>query len=219
MAPTSGRAYLRWDEKMDTIFINTLLEQRQHDQKTVSGWSLMAYNKAFFNLKREVNLDVTAEQCKTRWKTLKANHLLIKKVVESSGFGWNEETHLVTAEEMVWKEFIENYRDKTIPYYQDLDILVEKDYAIGAEAGTGNDETNIPQEGFEVDNEGVESVYSTIDKRTLNRVSSSTNPSASVPSTGISAPEKNRVRRDSLDIEIAIEKLAFTADKLAGNVG
>ncbi|KAF6138909.1 hypothetical protein GIB67_025638 [Kingdonia uniflora] len=95
---------------------------------------------------------------------------------------------------MVWKEFIKrdpsmkNYRDKLIPYYRDLDILVRKDYAIGAEAGTGNDETNIPQEGFEVDNEGVESVYSTIDERTLNRVSSLTTPGASVPSTGASAP-------------------------------
>ncbi|KAF6148570.1 hypothetical protein GIB67_042529 [Kingdonia uniflora] len=101
MASTSGRVYLRWDEKMDTIFINTLLEHRQHGQKTTSGWSLMAYNKASFNLKREANLDVTAEQCKTRWKILKTNHLLVKKVVESSGFGWNEETQLVTAEEMV----------------------------------------------------------------------------------------------------------------------
>ncbi|KAF6167964.1 hypothetical protein GIB67_020534 [Kingdonia uniflora] len=94
---------------------------------------------------------------------------------------------------MVWKEFIErdssmkNYRDKVIPYYRDLDILVEKDYAIGAEADTRNDETNIPQEGFEVDNEEVESVYSTIDEITLNRVSSSATPGASAPSTGASA--------------------------------
>ncbi|KAF6157162.1 hypothetical protein GIB67_041623 [Kingdonia uniflora] len=125
---------------------------------------------------------------------------------------------------MVWKEFIErgpsvkNYRDKTIPYYRDLDILVEKDYATDAEAGTGNDETNIPQEGFEVDNKRVESVYSTIDERTPNRVSSSTTPGASAP-TSASAPKNNRVRRDSLDREGAIKKLALAADKLAGNVG
>ncbi|KAF6143969.1 hypothetical protein GIB67_017577 [Kingdonia uniflora] len=125
---------------------------------------------------------------------------------------------------MVWKKFIErdpsvkNYQDKTIPYYRDLDILVGKDYVTGAEAGTGNDETNIPQEGFEVDNEGVEFVYSTIDERTPNRVSSSTTPGASAPS-GASAPKKNKVRRDRLDREGAIEKLVFAVDKLAGNVG
>ncbi|KAF6164486.1 hypothetical protein GIB67_025312 [Kingdonia uniflora] len=156
MAPTSGRVYLRWDEKMNTIFINRLLEQRQHGQKTTSDWSLMTYNKASFNLKKEANLDVTVEQCKTRWKTLKANHLLIKIVVESNGFGWNEETQLVTAEEMVWKEFIEN------------------------------------PESF----------------------SSSTTPIA------VSAPKKNRVRRNNLDKDDeAIEKLALAANKLVGNVG
>ncbi|KAF6170936.1 hypothetical protein GIB67_014753 [Kingdonia uniflora] len=226
MVPTSGRVYLRWDEKMDTILINTLFEQRKHGQKTASDWSLMAYNKAYFNLKREANLDVTAEQCKTLWKTLKANHLLIKKVVESSGFGWNKETQLVTAEEMVWKEFIErdpsvmNYCDKVILHYRDLDILVIKDYMAGTEAGTRNDETNIPQEGFEVDNERVESVYSTIDEKTLNRVSSSTTPGASAPSTGASALKKNRARCDSLDRDDgATEKFALAADKHVGNVG
>ncbi|KAF6160394.1 hypothetical protein GIB67_019163 [Kingdonia uniflora] len=86
---------------------------------------------------------------------------------------------------------VKNYRDKTIPHYRDLDILVGKDYATGAKAGTGNIETNIPQEGFEVDNEEVESVYSTIDERTPNRASSTTTlAGASAPSTGASAPKK-----------------------------
>ncbi|KAF6175682.1 hypothetical protein GIB67_022684 [Kingdonia uniflora] len=191
---------------MDTIFINTLLEQRQHGQKIVSGWSLMAYNKASVNLKREANLNVTAEQYKTRWKTLKANHFLVKKVFESSGFG---------------DPSVKNYWDKAIPHYRDLEILVKKDYAICTEAGTENEETNIPQEGLEVDNEGVESVYYTIDERTPNRASSSTtHVGTSVPSTSALAPKKNRVRHDSLDKDDrVIEKLALAADKLAGNVG
>ncbi|KAF6140346.1 hypothetical protein GIB67_011365 [Kingdonia uniflora] len=214
MAPSSGRVYLRWDEKMDTIFINTLLEQRQHGQKITSGWSLMAYNKASFNLKREANLDVTTEQCKTRWMTLKANHLLVKKVVESSGFRWNEETQLRDPS-------VKNYQEKTIPHYRDFDILIGKDYAAGAEAGTGYDETNIPQEGFEVNNEGVESFYSTIDERTPNCVLSLTTPvGASVPSIGALVYKKNRVRHDSLDRDDrAIEKLALATNKLAGNLG
>ncbi|KAF6154662.1 hypothetical protein GIB67_000546 [Kingdonia uniflora] len=166
MTPTSGRVYLRWDEKIDIIFINTLLEQRQHGQKIVSDWSLMAYNKASFNLKREANLDVTAEHCKTWWKSLKANHLLRDPSVK-------------------------NYQDKTIPYYRDLNILVRKDYATGTEVGTGNDETNILQE---VDNDGVESVYSTIDERTPNRVSSSTTPGTSASSTGALAPKKKKLK-------------------------
>ncbi|KAF6134222.1 hypothetical protein GIB67_010021 [Kingdonia uniflora] len=74
-------------------------------------------------------------------------------------------------------------------------------------------------DGFEVDNDGVESVYFTIDERTPNRISSSTTPGASGPSTGASAPKKNRVRRDSLDREGAIEKLALAVDRLLGNVG
>ncbi|KAF6144409.1 hypothetical protein GIB67_024636 [Kingdonia uniflora] len=194
MAPTFGRVYFRWDEKMDTIFINKLLEQRQHSQKTVSGWRLMAYNKASFNLKMEANLDVTTEQCKTRWKKIKANHLLVIKVIQSSSFRWTEETQLVTTKEIVWKKIIErdilvkNYRDKAIPHYRNLNILVKKNYATGAEVGIGNDETNIPQEGFEVDNKEVESVYSTIDERTPNCASSSKIlVGASTPSTGVSS--------------------------------
>ncbi|KAF6152142.1 hypothetical protein GIB67_031464 [Kingdonia uniflora] len=125
---------------------------------------------------------------------------------------------------MVWKEFIERdpsvkiYWDKAIPHYRDLDNLVVKDHAIGAEAGTKNDKTNIPQE---VDNEGVESIYFTIDERTPNRASSSTTPTgASAPSTSASAPKKNKVSRNSLDKDDgAIEKLVLAADKLIGNVG
>ncbi|KAF6143245.1 hypothetical protein GIB67_039028 [Kingdonia uniflora] len=129
---------------------------------------------------------------------------------------------------MVWKEFIErdpsvkNYRDKVISYYRDLDISVGKDYVTGAEAGTKNDETSIPQKGFKVDNEGVESVYSIINERTLNRVSSSssTTPGASTPFTGSLASKKNRVHHENLDRDDGvIEKLALAADKLEENVG
>ncbi|KAF6142912.1 hypothetical protein GIB67_003868 [Kingdonia uniflora] len=114
--------------------------------------------------------------------------------------GWERSTHdskvLKGAVTHVWDRLI-------IPMY-------------GAEAGIGNDETNIPQE----DNEGVESINSTINERTPNCASSSTTPAGtSTSSTGALAPKKNRVRRDSLDRDDgAIEKLAFATDKLAGNV-
>ncbi|KAF6155998.1 hypothetical protein GIB67_005589 [Kingdonia uniflora] len=177
----------------------------------------MAYNKTSFNLKRETNLDVIAEQCKTRWKTLKANHLLVKKVVESSGFGWNEETQLVTAKEVVWKEFIEMQKlaqemMKQTFYKKVIILFYFWKYLVHTTALY-----KFVISGFKVDNDGVESVYSTIDERTSNRASSSTTPvAASVPSTGASVPKMNKVCRDSLDRDDgAIEKLALTADKVA----
>ncbi|KAF6137131.1 hypothetical protein GIB67_030895 [Kingdonia uniflora] len=143
------RSYLKWDGKMDMVLISTLMGQLHSGQKIGNGWTLAAYNKTSINLHKQIGLDVTSEQCKTRWKTLRSNHLDAKKVVESDGFWLDEKTHMVSAEGVVWKDLIErypavkNYRDKVLPHYKELDILV------GTDLITGFDETSNNQQEVE----------------------------------------------------------------------
>lgn len=43
--------------------------------------------------------------CRTRWDKIKADYKIVKFIRELSGFGWDEEKHLATAEQDVWESF------------------------------------------------------------------------------------------------------------------
>ncbi|XP_018471009.2 uncharacterized protein At2g29880 isoform X2 [Raphanus sativus] len=80
-----------------------------------------------FNAKFESSF--TVDVLKNRYKTLRRQYNAIKSLLGSHGFGWDDERHMVTADDNVWQDYIKAHRDarqfmtRPIPYYKDLCVL------------------------------------------------------------------------------------------------
>ncbi len=69
---------------------------------------------------------------------LKKKYSGFQKLVENSGFGWDEDNQLPTADPSVWDKYLEKhpeakeFRNKTLPHYQSLHELFSGSVATGA---------------------------------------------------------------------------------------
>ncbi|KAG1864778.1 hypothetical protein DFJ58DRAFT_714945 [Suillus subalutaceus] len=79
----------------------------------------------------------TAKSCSRRWGTLKANCLVVQKLRELSGFGWDEMRKIVIASDKVWDDYLEAHpeakvwRSTPFPLYDDIIVLVDGCHATG----------------------------------------------------------------------------------------
>ncbi|XP_059310669.1 uncharacterized protein At2g29880-like [Lycium ferocissimum] len=66
---------------------------------------------------------------KNRMRTLKKTYATMKRMIQHSGFGWNEETRKVDAEDDVWEQTFAahpkdaQYRTKKLPDYSTLALI------------------------------------------------------------------------------------------------
>ncbi|XP_060200117.1 uncharacterized protein LOC132628349 [Lycium barbarum] len=126
--PKAGKPYTKWSEVQDEHFIYFIAEQvklgrTQQGGLTTEGWD---------GVEREMNklygdkLDKT--KMKNRMRTLKKTYATMKRMIQHSGFGWNEETRKVDAEDDVWEKNVceindaEDFQNE----FSDDDITAEK---------------------------------------------------------------------------------------------
>ncbi|KIK42150.1 hypothetical protein CY34DRAFT_107000 [Suillus luteus UH-Slu-Lm8-n1] len=79
----------------------------------------------------------TSKSCSRRWATLKANCLVVQKLRELSGFGWDEMRKIVIASDKVWDDYLEAHpeakvwRSTPFPLYDDIIVLIDGCHATG----------------------------------------------------------------------------------------
>ncbi|KAI9464861.1 hypothetical protein HD554DRAFT_2120038 [Boletus coccyginus] len=79
----------------------------------------------------------TTKNCSHHWAMLKANCLVVQQLVNLSGFGWDDSTKMVTAEESVWEKYLEahskakHWHYNPFPLYEDILGLIEGCHATG----------------------------------------------------------------------------------------
>jgi hypothetical protein len=99
---------LQWTFKMEEILFCTLLEEVNSGKRADSGFKSEAWAaccKAITNSKATKQL-VTVEKCKSKVEAMKALWRELNWLKDQSGFGWDEATGLVQADDQVWKEVI-----------------------------------------------------------------------------------------------------------------
>ncbi|KAG0691483.1 hypothetical protein DFH29DRAFT_1010956 [Suillus ampliporus] len=79
----------------------------------------------------------TSGSCHDHWGKLKKDFIIIKKLWEQSGFGWDNTLKIVTAPPDVWEKYLATHkkakvwRKKSFPLYNSIQILVEGIVATG----------------------------------------------------------------------------------------
>ncbi|KAF6137670.1 hypothetical protein GIB67_023604 [Kingdonia uniflora] len=77
------------------------------------------------------------EVLKNRHKKLRNIYTILKTLLDQSGFGWDDEKHMVTVDSYVWDEYLKEHseakpmRTKTMLNYHDLDEICRKSTTTG----------------------------------------------------------------------------------------
>ena len=89
----------------ETLFL-TLLKQVDIRKRADSGFKKEAWTACCVAIKDATGQLVTIEKCKNKVEAMKASWRNLNWLKEQSGFGWDEATGLVQADDQVWKEVI-----------------------------------------------------------------------------------------------------------------
>nr|XP_018453458.1 PREDICTED: uncharacterized protein At2g29880-like isoform X1 [Raphanus sativus] len=124
-----SRCRTTWHPPMDRYFITLMLDQARSGNQIEGAFRKQAWTEMvrLFNAKFESSF--TVDVLKNRYKTLRRQYNAIKSLLGSHGFGWDDERHMVTADDNVWQDYIKAHRDarqfmtRPIPYYKDLCVL------------------------------------------------------------------------------------------------
>ncbi|XP_077222507.1 HSP20-like chaperones superfamily protein isoform X2 [Tasmannia lanceolata] len=90
----------QWTKEMDTTLVHALLYQAAEGNRIPNGFKDIAYTYAQRKVNGCCRLQLTQMQIRNRVKTMKANYRLLTKLLNTSGFGWDNEAKkiAVTAE-------------------------------------------------------------------------------------------------------------------------
>ncbi|RYR02799.1 hypothetical protein Ahy_B06g081622 [Arachis hypogaea] len=104
---TSSKDNLRWIEEMNAAFLNALIEECSKGNRVDRTFTTSAYDNVLVTLKASFENHLYKDNLKNRLKTFKDHFGVCYDLFHSlSGFSWNPDTKLFTAEPEVWADLI-----------------------------------------------------------------------------------------------------------------
>ncbi|KAL4558679.1 hypothetical protein LXL04_036880 [Taraxacum kok-saghyz] len=103
------KEHTTWTEKMDSAFIEAMIEQQKAGNRINGTFTSQAYSNMVLEMSTKLNMNFTKDQLKNRMKSLKSNFSKWHDMFNGTAlsvFSWNSETQLIEAEEEVWADLI-----------------------------------------------------------------------------------------------------------------
>ncbi|KAI3966669.1 hypothetical protein MKW92_014092 [Papaver armeniacum] len=125
---STDRSKTNWTPPMDNFFIEIMIEHVKKGYKIGKTFhrETWLYMLELFNNKFGLQLD--KEVLKNRYKKLRTQYNAINVLLDN-GFQWDEARQLVTADDSVWDDYLQehpearSYRTKTVPNYNSLRVI------------------------------------------------------------------------------------------------
>ncbi|XP_077247424.1 uncharacterized protein At2g29880-like [Tasmannia lanceolata] len=95
-----------WNDQMDKVLVDTLLVQIAEGYKIPNGFKDHAYVAAATAMNAFFNLQLNKEHIINRIKTMKETYKSVCIILSRSGFGWDNDTKMVTCEKEVHDDYI-----------------------------------------------------------------------------------------------------------------
>jgi hypothetical protein len=99
---------LEWTPKMIETLFTELLDQAQDGKRADSGFKKEAWDSVLREVRAVYTgpLTITLQKVKAKEQTFKGYYRDWKFLREQSGFGWDEETQIITASNQAWDDII-----------------------------------------------------------------------------------------------------------------
>ncbi|KAF2601030.1 hypothetical protein F2Q68_00009668 [Brassica cretica] len=124
-----SRCRTTWHPPMDRYFIGLMLDQARSGNQIEGAFRKQAWTEMVKLFNAKFDSSFTVDVLKNRYKTMRRQYNAIKSLLRSDGFCWDDERHMVTADDNVWQDYIKAHRDarqfmtRPIPYYKDLCVV------------------------------------------------------------------------------------------------
>ncbi|KAI8019739.1 Nuclear transport factor 2 [Camellia lanceoleosa] len=104
------KKHLKWNNQMDVVFMDSLLDQMLKGQKIGGSFTSSAYRAASNAVSTKFSVHCDSSHVRNRLKTLKRNLAMAKDMLTTdSGFGYNHSTQLIEATAGVWAAYLKVY--------------------------------------------------------------------------------------------------------------
>lgn len=101
-----SRCRTTWHPPMDRYFIGLMLDQARSGNQIEGAFRKQAWTEMVKLFNAKFDSSFTVDVLKNRYKTLRRQYNAIKSLLRSDGFGWDDERHMVTADDNVWQDYI-----------------------------------------------------------------------------------------------------------------
>ncbi|KAJ7145419.1 hypothetical protein C8R43DRAFT_953475 [Mycena crocata] len=155
-----------WNTATVAILIDTLLAQKAEGNQTDNAaWKADAWTacaEALAGTESGPNGSggppKTAKMCSTRWVAEKGDYIMVKSLRDKSGWGWDDEKHIIVVDDNVWNEFVKTcpnakkWHTKPFPFYDKMVDLVDGGVATGNNSFVpGREAPNDDEDDFPLD--------------------------------------------------------------------
>ncbi|XVF63723.1 hypothetical protein PTKIN_Ptkin09bG0108900 [Pterospermum kingtungense] len=226
---TSKRTIRKWSFEEDVVLVQCMVDLHNigtHNADTgfKTGYLLELERMV---AKKLPNANIKAKpHIESRIKTLKKDWSIIFDMVQgncTSGFGWDSQKNMVTAEDAVWESYLSSHKDasqfrtRSFCFYNELSQIYAKDRATGQDAQTAADilEDIALEENAEI-NEGTEH------ESQFEFGSDDIDISSRIPQTSTSSRRKRKASEIDESITAATllgDKLSEIENKLSDSIG
>ncbi|XP_014510263.1 uncharacterized protein LOC106769245 isoform X1 [Vigna radiata var. radiata] len=123
---------VRWTSDMDSCLCAILVQQIKKGNRSEFDykWRPAAFEASVLAINEKFKLYLTKDHVKNRLKTWKRQYDILKKLMNHSGFEWDEKRKMVIANDSVWNEYVKNNPDarflkgRVIRNYNELCIII-----------------------------------------------------------------------------------------------
>jgi hypothetical protein len=146
----NAKSPAKWNDAQKWILADCMVEETQSGVFTDNGFKSAAWNRiheAFNHIcaDRSIVCNYDKQQLSSQHSTFKKKFKVFQKLLEQSGFGFNDTECLVTADPDTWVAYISSHPDAAefknnpFPFYHKLNIVFTGKYATGkyARSSTG----------------------------------------------------------------------------------
>ncbi|KAF8395486.1 hypothetical protein HHK36_019432 [Tetracentron sinense] len=128
--PTSiDHSRANWKPAMDHFLIELMLDEVQRGNRIGRAFKNKSWARMIELFNKKFECRYTKNALGHRYKNLKKQYNAIQMLLNQSGFGWDRRERMVVADDYVWDDYIkthpdvQQYRTKTVPYYEDLCVI------------------------------------------------------------------------------------------------
>ncbi|XP_065868025.1 uncharacterized protein At2g29880-like [Euphorbia lathyris] len=152
---TLGRPKAVWTSARDAYLVDLLVHQHNCGRTAYNEFKNEVIRSITRDFNKKFSLSLEENQIKNRYNVMKKDYGVVKTLLSSSGFGWDETRQMVVADDQVWDSYIpvkceaRPFRRKSFPLYKLMSVIFEGERTTeklpvpsGVVAGTEEENSN-----------------------------------------------------------------------------
>ncbi|XP_027191487.1 L10-interacting MYB domain-containing protein-like [Cicer arietinum] len=148
-----------WPDFVTKTFIDIMVDEVTKENMPNGVFHARTWNSMTIRLNSITNRSFKMDQLKAKMRRLRAMYRKFYSLLQNTGFGWNAKTNTVTANEEVWRNYLQvhektsQFQKKGCDHYKLLEILFNKNNATGVLHHSSTQDPPNTDEENELDNQ------------------------------------------------------------------